>query len=102
MIEDIEAMFLPRFAEAARTRLANATAATEKRDPAALAAVVRDMHSIAGEAGLLGLREVVPLALDGEARAKRLSTERSDQAAAAMTETIRALEAIVEGLAKKA
>ena len=80
MSDDIAAMFIPRFAENARAYLATATEATTRRDPTALAVVVRHMHSIAGEAGLLGLRDVVNLARDGEARAKRLSSEPTDQA----------------------
>jgi HPt (histidine-containing phosphotransfer) domain-containing protein len=99
--DDIEATFVPRFAALARTRLASALDATTRRDAAALAVVIRDMHSIAGEAGLLGLREVVPLARDGEARAKKLCAEPGDQQAAAMTETLHALQSAVEAIAAR-
>jgi HPt (histidine-containing phosphotransfer) domain-containing protein len=96
MSDDIAAMFIPRFAENARAYLATATEATTRRDPTALAVVVRHMHSIAGEAGLLGLRDVVNLARDGEARAKRLSSEPTDQAVDAMTRALGALRAAID------
>ena len=100
-IEDIEAMFVPRFAKLARTRLDNAFDAVSRRDAAGLATVVRDMHSIAGEAGLLGLRDVVPLARDGEARAKQLSAASTEGDAAAMLETLGSLRAVVESIAAR-
>jgi HPt (histidine-containing phosphotransfer) domain-containing protein len=98
MSQDIIAMFLPRFVTNARGYIAGATAATERRDPAALAGVVRNMHSIAGEAGLLGFRELVALAREGEARAQRLAAEPSDHAAAQLTDAIARLATEVDAL----
>jgi HPt (histidine-containing phosphotransfer) domain-containing protein len=88
--------FIPRFAENARAHLATATDATARRDPVALAVVVRNMRSIAGEAGLLGLRDVVALARAGVTGAKRLSTEPTDQAVDAMTDALGALRAAID------
>jgi len=97
--EDIQATFMHRFTSLARTRVSHALDATSRRDPAALAVVVRDMHSLAGEAGLLGLAEVVPLARSGEDRARQLVGTASAEAADQMLDVLRALEQVVERLA---
>lgn len=71
MIEDLQATFLHRLTTLARTRLAHARAAVIARDAAGLVTAARDLHSLAGEAGLLGLAELVPLARRGEDRIKQ-------------------------------
>ncbi len=49
---------------------------------------VRELHALAGEAGLLGLIEVVPLPRAAELKAKQFCTSRADADAlvAALTE----------------
>ena len=101
MNEDIQATFMHRFTSLARTRVSHALDATSRRDPAALAIVVRDMHSLAGEAGLLGLSEVVPLARSGEDRARHLAGALSPEAADEMLGVLRELEQLVERLAAR-
>jgi HPt (histidine-containing phosphotransfer) domain-containing protein len=101
MIEDIQATFMHRFTSLARIRVTHALDATGRRDPTALATVVRDMHSLAGEAGLLGLAEVVPLARSGEDRARKLAGAPSAEAAEEMLVVLRELEAVVERLAAR-
>lgn len=98
-MDDIQATFLHRFTALARTRLANALDAVTKRDPAGMQTTVRDMHSLAGEAGLLGLREVVPLARSGEDRAKKMCAEPTDETVDAVIATIREIGSAVERLA---
>jgi HPt (histidine-containing phosphotransfer) domain-containing protein len=70
--------------------------AAERPESAALNAVMRDLHGIAGEAGLLGLARIVPLARAAEDHAKRLRDGHADTGAflGALNELGSALEAI--------
>jgi HPt (histidine-containing phosphotransfer) domain-containing protein len=96
LIEDIQATFLHRFMALARTRIANARVAIIRRDPISLGVVARDMHSIAGEGGLLGIPGVVPIARRAEVSTKQLV---SDPAGAdELTATLLELEQLVDRL----
>ena len=64
----------------ARPRVAMAITVATQRDHAALPTLVRELHALAGEAGLLGLHDVVPLARDCELKAKALQASRGDDA----------------------
>ncbi len=96
VIEDIQRTFMHRFTALARTRVANALDAVTRRDPAAIAVAVRDLHSVAGEAGLLGLAEVVPLARRGEDHAKLLAGAPTEEGSDEMIVLLRELEQVVE------
>jgi len=72
MMEDLYEKFLPQFVEQARARIARATATLAQPDPSAMTVVVREIHSIAGEAGLLGQGGIMALARQGEELAKRV------------------------------
>ena len=70
MIEDIRAKFLPRFVASARERLERASKLI--RDGAdAASSIAADLHTIAGEASIMGLHDVAQLAREGE-RAVRI------------------------------
>jgi HPt (histidine-containing phosphotransfer) domain-containing protein len=99
MDEDLHARFVPQFVALARTRVSVALAAVAQRDHGAMPATVRELHSLAGEAGLLGLHEVIPLARDGERKAKVLHVSQADADADALVAALRALEQIIEGIA---
>lgn len=99
MDEDLYAKFLPQFVALARTRVSVALAAVAQRDHGAMPATVRELHSLAGEAGLLGLNEVIPLARDGERRAKLLHGSHTDADADALVAALRALEQAIENIA---
>lgn len=71
-MDELYARFLPQFVALARTRLATAISIAGQRDHAATNTMVRELHTIAGEAGLLGLTSVVPLARECEHKAKLL------------------------------
>lgn len=97
-MEDIQAAFRDRFTSAARDRvlrirevIADASAHTTT--------VARELHSFAGEAGLLGFTQFVSVARDGEARAKRLDAERSAENEQAVLDVIRDLERLLDELA---
>jgi HPt (histidine-containing phosphotransfer) domain-containing protein len=98
-MDDLSAKFLPQFLSLARARLARAIAAATARDHAAGPTIVAELHTLAGEAGLLGLRDVVPLARDGEQKAKALHASRSAADADALIDTLHRLERIIENIA---
>jgi HPt (histidine-containing phosphotransfer) domain-containing protein len=65
MIDELRARFLPRFVQSARRRLENASQRiAQKADGAP--AVAADLHTIAGEASVLGLAEIAAIAREGE------------------------------------
>jgi HPt (histidine-containing phosphotransfer) domain-containing protein len=98
MEEDLHAKFLPQFVTLARSRVAVALAAVMQRDHEATTTTVRELHSLAGEAGLLGLNEVIPLARDSEHKAKRLLVTQADADADALVAALRELDLIIEGI----
>ena len=64
----------------------------------AATATARNLHTLAGEAGLLGLHDVVPLAREGETRAKALGGSRSDADAESLVDVLRRLERVIESI----
>jgi hypothetical protein len=95
-MDELNARFLPQFIALARARVARALAAVTERAPGAGAAVAHELHALVGEAGLLGQRDVIPLARDGEIKAKALGSGASD--AAPLIETLRQLETVIESI----
>ena len=98
-MEDLYAKFLPQFVTLARARVGGALTAVTRRDHAATSTIVRELHSLAGEAGLLGLSDVIPLARDGEHKAKQLDLSRGEADARALMNTLHQLERAIESLA---
>ncbi len=98
-MEDLLATFVPRFAANAKVRVARSIEHANRRDAAGTAMVIRELHAIAGEAGLLGLGGIVSLARRGEEAAKRYRTNRDNQVAeallASLDELRRAIELVV-------
>lgn len=70
--------FVARFAKISEERIARGRAATTASG-ADLEEVARELHSMAGEAGLLGVREVMALARAAEQAVLELSATRSDE-----------------------
>ena len=95
-MEDLSARFLPQFVKLARSRLVQARSAVAEREPVAITTAAGGMHQLAGEAGLLGLHDVVPLARECEAEAKALHASRGDTDAERMTATLGELERAIE------
>lgn len=77
-MDELYAKFLPQFTELARERMQRAYAVAAAPEGTALTAVMRDLHAIAGEAGLLGLAGLVPMARAAEEQAKRLRDARAE------------------------
>lgn len=83
-MDDLHAAFLPRFLEAARARIGRARTAADAAERDATNTTLRDLHSLAGEAGLLGLTTVLALARAGEEKARALVAGRNDDTVAAL------------------
>jgi HPt (histidine-containing phosphotransfer) domain-containing protein len=98
-MDDLNARFLPQFVQLARTRLAHARTAAGERDAAATLAAASGMHQLAGEAGLLGLSDVVPLARDCERNARSLIASRAESDAERLIASLAQLEQIIEDIA---
>ena len=98
-MDELYARFLPQFVALARTRLATALAAVAAEDRPAATAVVRELHTLAGEAGLLGLARLVPLARDCEVKAKLWQAGHPEASLDALTQALRALAQMIEELA---
>jgi HPt (histidine-containing phosphotransfer) domain-containing protein len=99
MEDDLVARFLPQFVALARARVEAALAAAARRDHGATPTTVRELHSLAGEAGLLGLKAVIPLARDSELKAKQLRTSHADADADALVTALRELDRLIDEIA---
>jgi HPt (histidine-containing phosphotransfer) domain-containing protein len=96
VIDELHAKFLPQFTALVRARVAKALEAATGRDHAATRTTLRELHAIAGEAGLLGLLALVPIARAGEAKAQRYYTTQSDADADALVLALTELGKAVE------
>lgn len=97
MMEDLYAKFLPQFVEISRGRLERALEAAGRPDAASLTSVIRELHAIAGEAGLLGQGAIMRQARGAEELAKRIrdaSAPEADALVAALQELKQALEIV--------
>ena len=97
-MDDLHAKFMPQFLELARSRLAAALKAATARDHLAATTTARNLHTLAGEAGLLGLDDVVPLAREGEQKAKSLGASRTDADAELLIDALRRLQQVIESI----
>lgn len=94
-MEDLFAKFLPQFVSLAHHRIKVALDSADKRDAVAIKTMVRELHTLAGEAGLLGLSHIVPLARDCEQKAKILHTSHTDADVAVLVTSLRELERLI-------
>jgi two-component system chemotaxis sensor kinase CheA/two-component system sensor histidine kinase and response regulator WspE len=97
-MEEIRRRFLPRFAEAARERIARGSeiASSPQRGGQEALQLARELHSLAGEAGLLGFTSVIKLARTAEEAATELHAARSDIKATALTNALKELTTAIE------
>jgi HPt (histidine-containing phosphotransfer) domain-containing protein len=98
-MDDLFAKFLPPFLALARSRVEVALTGAERREPATIAKSIRELHTLAGEAGLLGLSNVVPVARDCEKKAKNLQASHAEADAESFVGALRQLEQVIEGIA---
>ena len=99
MMEELAARFLPQFIALARTRLQAATTAVTGGDHAADPVMERELHALAGEAGLLGLRDLIPVARDCEQKARVLRASHKAADADALLVALRELGRMIDGIA---
>lgn len=98
-MDDLHAKFLPQFVDLARSRVALALKVAIDRDHAAAQKVMRELHTLAGEAGLLGLHHVVPLARDSEQKAKELHRTHADADADMLVAALQQLGRVIDQIA---
>src|SRR2546428_518183 len=98
MEDDLAARFLPQFVALARSRLETALAAMAQRDHGATRTTAIEMHSLVGEAAVLGLPRGVPLAREVEQKARRLPTSHADADAEALVAALRQLDRIIASI----
>lgn len=98
MMDELHARFRPQFIALARRRVAAALTAVVARDHGATATIVRELHSLVGEAGLLGLDAVVPLAQTSEQKAKLLQRTRGDAEAEVLASALRELAETIDAM----
>jgi HPt (histidine-containing phosphotransfer) domain-containing protein len=98
-MDDLYAKFLPQFVKLARERVSAAIGVATGCDQAAAMTTVRGLHTLAGEAGLLGLADVVPLARDCEQKAKALHGSSTAANSEALVSALRQLERVIDSIA---
>jgi len=97
-MEELYAKFLPQFLELARERMQRAYEAAARPDGPTLTTVMRDLHGIAGEAGLLGMAHLVPISRNAEEHAKRLRDAGPGADAGALVGALDELRAAIEAI----
>jgi len=97
-MDDLYSRFLPQFVKLARTRIAVAITTATQGDTAAAKTLVRELHTLVGEAGLLGLTAVIPLARVCEQKAKLLQNHRSEADVEVLVAALRELDQVIEGI----
>ena len=95
-MDDLLAAFMPKFTAVAKMRVTRSLELAMQREPEAVATIARELHAIAGEAGLLGVSNIVALARAGEEHARRLRTTRSEADAAALLASLTELKHAIE------
>jgi hypothetical protein len=80
MIEELRARYFPRFVEAARLRISRGRQHLELKS---VRGVASELHSLAGDAAILELRELADAARAGEVAARSFGDIAGDDALAA-------------------
>ena len=96
MTDDFLARFMPKFTTIARARIARSIALANQRSAEQVPGIMRELHALAGEAGLLGLGTLVLLARAGEDHAKRLRATQAAEDAEVLLATLIELESAME------
>jgi HPt (histidine-containing phosphotransfer) domain-containing protein len=94
MIDDIRAKFLPRFVESARQRLERASKLIADGADGATS-IAADLHTIAGEASIMGLHEVASMARESERAVRRVGGIDDSDLLAALFQLWRRIDALV-------
>lgn len=101
-MDELVAKFLPRFAALARERMRRAAECASSRKHELAADIAHDLHSLAGEAGLLGLESVTTTARSAEQAARRFGDTREEDDANGLGECLVNLErALADAMADR-
>lgn len=95
-MDDLLSRFLPQFVTLARTRIETVITAAKKRDAESVKVTIRELHTLVGEAGLLGLTQVVPLARACEVKAKQQHISQPEAEVVAFIDALRELKQMIE------
>lgn len=87
-MEDIKRKFLPRFAALAKERIRVGLEVADTVDGDRALVLARELHSMAGEAGLLGLTDLLSLARAAEVAATQLHAARTPSKRTALQQTL--------------
>lgn len=101
-MDELIAKFLPRFETLARERLRRAAECASSRKHELAEDIAHDLHSLAGEAGLLGLEGVTTTARTAEQAARRFGDTREEDDANGLGECLVELErALADAMADR-
>lgn len=78
MLADLQRKFFPRFAKSAKERILEGVRTAKHLEGDGALLLARQMHSLAGEAGLLGLGDLVVIARAAEEAATQLHADPTD------------------------
>ena len=98
---DVKKKFMPRFTELAKQRIRTGLRVAGYVAGDQALAVARELHSLAGEAGLLGLDDLVPLARVAEQAATQLHTAREEPQRVALEQALLHLHAAVRSVERE-
>lgn len=101
-MEDVRRKFLPRFATLAEERIRRGLEVAAAIEGDQALDLARELHSMAGEAGLLGLGELLALARNAEVAAMQLHASRVPSKRTALEQALLELERAVETVARDA
>jgi HPt (histidine-containing phosphotransfer) domain-containing protein len=101
-MDELVAKFLPRFAALAGERVRRASECASSRKHELAAAIAHDLHSLAGEAGLMGLEAVTTTARSAEQAARRFGDTREEGDANGLAKCLEDLErALADAMADR-
>lgn len=101
LVDDVKRRFLPRFVALAKQRIQNGidlTFSTLQGEEALHLA--RELHSLAGEAGLLGLSHLLAIARSAEEAAAEFHARRNDEQSHALRSALSELRDAIRKIEK--
>lgn len=100
-MEDVKRKFLPRFASLAKERIRHGLVIAASFEGDQALDLARELHSMAGEAGLLGLGDLLALARNAEVAAMQLHASRVPSKRTALEQTLLELERAISEVARE-
>jgi HPt (histidine-containing phosphotransfer) domain-containing protein len=95
-MDDLLSRFLPQFVKLARERIEAVITAAKQRDGELVKKAVRELHTLVGEAGLLGLSQVAGFARECENKAKQLQATHGEADAVGLIDALAELSRMIE------